>query len=366
MVILLADLAPELYVEIEELIRKGEYEDFTQFIKVACENQVNLKNFSESSISSKTRINHLVSRKEKSICHSEANVQTRKKKNYPKGVCDWKNLQDKGEKYIIFSEEEYDKANLAFKMPDFDSLPLSICKIDEYIKNWPWGQANRYLPMKMVVRAVANFANNRNWPHFDILRNKLAIPSMVFGILLRQSDEDKSRKRGESLSTALPHNDRENSSLRFINSFLGSYTKSGNFYPGGTFFYGFTAFSEGNLIGLTESGKEFCKLVNPILDGSIDDAESTLSEDECKWLYNYALSLPGESHAFDLIQKVLGNEELNPTDFALRVAGELGISPEDGSFKIKFNGVVSRMIELAIIARIWKGTRASYKVFNKY
>jgi len=152
----------------------------------------------------------------------------------------------------------------------------------------------------------------------------------------------------------------EKSQERFLGSFLCTITPSGRFYAGGAFYYGLVAKVDSDKIGLTKSGIIFTGIANPVLDGNPEQADSTLSSEERDWLRVHVQSLPGESHAFKTLLDALGDEELSPKDFAAKAAAIIGEDQESGSFSIKFNGVVSRMIELGLIRREWEGTRARY------
>jgi hypothetical protein len=230
----------------------------------------------------------------------------------------------------------------------------------EYVAVWPWGQANRLFPLKILVRALANSAGPGTWPTIGEILDQVREPAAVIGSALAALDEKAGRKRGELLSTALPQVGSPKSQDRFLGSFLCTVTPGGKFYPGGAFYYGLLSKMDGDRIGLTQSGLAFAGIANPILDGSLQAADSTLSSEERDWLRVHVQSLPGESHAFKTLLEALGNEEVSPKDFAAKVAAKIGEDPESGSFTIKFHGVTSRMIELGMIKRTWEGTRARY------
>lgn len=361
MVRVLANIPAKTYDRIIELVKNGDYRDVSQFIEAACENQLAMSDgdydlveapgnpAAERGPSSETRrVPEVVGKR---LAKPRKRVTKKSRAAEPPKVS-----RRKGD---APSPEAVEAALSLFAMPD-SVLPPLLSPMEEYIYQWPWGQTNRYLPMKLVVRAIASLAVSGSWPNAAELLERLKQPAAAIGSALEAADARAGRKREAALATALPRLAVDKSQRRFVSSFLCALSPTGIFYPGGTFFYGFTALLNGG-VGLTESGLAFCRLHNPVLDESPERSRSTLSEEEKEWLRAYVLEIPGESTAIRTVLGALGQDQLSPKDFAERVGAVVGDDPSSGGFKIKFNGVVSRMIELGFINREWEGTRARYE-----
>ena len=352
MVRVISDIPSKLYGKILEIIEAGHYDGLTQFILAACDNQVAMHSKAIESIEQS-----LASASEPcEIPEPSPKSKSRKSSKESKS----KKTSSKKKPEITLDPSSIQSALHFFKMPS--SQPSSLLEpMKEYIDEWPWGQTNRYLPLKMVVRAIVNLYSDGSWPNLWDVMESLKEPSAIIGSMLTDSDRKLKRIREDALATALPRVDSEKSQERFVKSFLSAITPTGLFYPGGAFFYGFTRWNEDRSVGLTTNGMVFCRLINPILDGSDFAGSNTLSPEEIEFLSSHALELPGESHAFSTIKKALDNRmNLSPTEFSESVASLLGEDPESGGFRMKFSGVLSRMIELRLICRKWQGTRAFY------
>jgi len=361
MVRVLSDIPPKIYEKIIQLIKAGEYDDIAQFITAACENQLTL---AEEPPSSNPLVGALHgnpgSRLQPTATGTKSAGAAAPRTRKPRET----HARERSSPGAVepLSGAELLQALTLFRLPGDTSIPPSVQPMHEYTSVWPWGQANRYLPIKMVVRALANLADADGWPLIDRAIGSLPGPSRILGTALAIADAEAGRKRGTLLSTALPKSDseKESSSHRFLGSFLCGVSPTGIFYPGGVFYYGLAGRIGSDRIGLTESGIAFCSLPNPVLDGGPKTATSTLSQEEILWLREYASKLQGEGQAFRSVLEALGDDELSPGDLAARVARLTGDDPKSGSFSIKLNGLVSRLIELGLIKREWKGTRARY------
>lgn len=364
MVRMIANIPPNLYKRIKELIDAGEYEDFEQFIESACLNQVVLSKNSDT----KKEQNLVKTEEVSDIKHDLKAYQTtfipcikdQKVSKKPERKTRSGKSKKTPPESIQIKDYDIQRALDIFRKPVSNDLPEFLPQMEEYTKEWPWGQTNRYLPLKMVVRAVANVSQNSKWPRLNEISNALLEPSSVLGSALLQADRSAGRKREQSLATALPRLEKEDSAKRFVNTFMGSITPTGIFYPGGAFYYGFISRIENDIIGLTKSGVEFSQLENLILDGDPNSANETLSDAERSWLHKYAMSLPGEGGAFKIAIDALGKDKVSPDEFGKRVAEMLNLT-DDGGFRIRFNGVVSRIIEIKLLKRSWQGTKAFYE-----
>ena len=363
MVKIVSDIPPSIYERIVDLVKSREYGSVSQFVAAACENQLALNDSRDEVVPTYRTPNASSTHENCQRVAAPSMARTARMRAASRRQGTKSDPRSKAE--VDVSPETLAAALRVFRLPVLNSLPESPEPMGEYITVWPWGQANRLFPMKIVVRALANLAEPDVWPRIDEVFDNVREPAAVIGTALAALDEKAGRKRGELLSTALPQVNSPKSQDRFLGSFLCTVTPGGKFYAGGAFCYGLTGAVEGDRIGLTESGLAFARIANPILDGNLEGIESTLSTEERDWLRVHVQSLPGEAHAFKTLLEALGNDELSPKDFAARVASLISEDHESGSFTIKFHGVVSRMIELGLIKRAWEGTRARYGRISK-
>lgn len=363
MVKIIANIPPATYKRIIEQVEDGEYSDVSQFIIAACENQLTLAFDEDGSLGIKATTLPVVEAIPMTVeTEKDKSAQKKVKWQGKKRTKSSQSTKTHREK-IELSPDEIRSALEFFKLSSRENLPELLPPMEEYTKEWPWGQANRYLPMKMVVRAIANAAQTGEWPLIADITESLKQPSAILGSALEGLDRKAGRKREKQLATALPkiNSDKgEKSQKRFVSSFLCSISPTGIFYAGGSFYYGLVATDIKERIGLTSSGVEFSIINNPILDHKPEQANTTLSLQEITWLRDYVKHLHGEGTAFKVLQQVLEGNQLAPKELSMQVAKMIGEDPMDGSFSIRLNGVVSRMVEIGLINREWEGTRASY------
>lgn len=365
MVKIIANIPPATYKRIIEQVEDGEYSDVSQFIIAACENQLTLAFDEDGGLGIKATTLPVLGT-------IPMTVETEKKKSTEKKVKRQDKKRTKSSQYtkthrekIELSPDEIRSALEFFKLSSTENLPELLPPMEEYTKEWPWGQANRYLPMKMVVRAIANAAQTGEWPLIADITESLKQPSAILGSVLEGLDRKAGRKREKQLTTALPKLNSEKgekSQQRFVNTFLCNLSPTGIFYPGGSFFYGLTGLLNDERIGLTVEGIAFCNIPNPVLCGVLDQAETAINTEEIAWLRKHVETLPGEYKAFSTVIDTIDKQELTPDEFVNRMAINIGKDPKSGSFRIQFNGVIGRMIELNYIERKWKGTRAFYQM----
>ena len=250
MVKVLANIPSSTYQKIIQLVNNGEYSDVSQFVIAACENQLALGTEEQGNPVS-------ASHNPASVQQRTAAPTKRRRKTAKAGFSDSFTAGSSAGK-IGPAPEAVREAVAFFRMPN-SALPQVLEPMPEHTSKWPWGQANRYLPMKLVVRALANLAGTGEWPWILDALDQIKQPAAVIGSALKAADKRFVRKREEKLATALPQLGSEKSEERFASSFLCSVSPTGLFYPGGTFYYGFTAKTDDNRIGLTESGVEFAR-----------------------------------------------------------------------------------------------------------
>ena len=254
------DVDGDLYKKIEGLVKDGKYDDLYDFIKIALNNQIQEEQ-SESSIESV--------RSPKSI-HSEIKENTQE-------------IQRRLHEILTGIETEKNEIILTY-----GSLI--------------WTFYTRFFPVKIIVRALQNLitTSNRIWFSLDELRDNSFEYAERISDQLKAYENDNELGRNEKLSTGLPLPMSEArhlkgvkkkrkldkiaaSELRFKEQFVGRFIKKDLDFKGACFELGLVRAKindDGCFLTLSDLGREFAILENPILDE--DRFGSNFSNEEVK------------------------------------------------------------------------------------
>lgn len=222
-----------------------------------------------------------------------------------------------------------------------------------------WGQYNRIFPVKLALRVLANSLKGKG-PLIPLEPFQEVAASLAkrIGLELRDIDREKSRGRGEKLSTGLPVGENAfKSELRFKNQFIGYLDKKGHLmgFPGRLRFISITN-DRDPMIGLTKPGLAFAKLTNPILDED-RTSDSALSDEETQFYLTHVFTRDiKEIKAMLLVLKSI-EEGYNRPDKLTEIVSSLNdrwTKPQANTIR---SGLVGRMGELGLISRKRLGTR---------
>lgn len=132
--------------------------------------------------------------------------------------------------------------------------------------------ASRLLPMKAVLRGIAEMAAGQSSPMLDLeaLRSSLGAEAIGWRAALEAVDDQRRISRGERLATGFPSfaRDGERSVRRFMDTYLGTLYSDGR-AAGAPAYLGFVDMEmdeHGGRVGLTPSGLRFAQLPNGVLD----------------------------------------------------------------------------------------------------
>jgi len=283
------DVDGDLYGKIEELVKNGKYQDIYQFIKIAITNQIQEEQSGSTSYSQPT---------------------------VP---------------FSIKFEQMKDQA-MQKVLRTLSDIPLEESQLPPPIQDLIWSFYNRFFPVKIVVRTLATLVGPQNtWIELNKIQEESYALAQVISSKLKQIEEQSGFARNEKLSTGLPTPLSElegargfqrpkieskilASKIRFIEQFVGKLTKKEPSYE----FKG--ACFDMNLIGvkiegkncyvtLTENGKEFALMENPILDE--DKYNDSFSSEEVSFIFNKILPrFKLENIIVKRILSELGNNEL--------------------------------------------------------
>ena len=284
------DINGDLYRKIEELVKEGKYNDLYDFVKIALNNQIQEEK-SESLIVS----NSLA----KSI-HSEIKENTQE-------------IQRRLNEILAGIETEKNEIILTY-----GSLI--------------WTFYTRFFPVKIIVRALQNLitTSNQIWFSLDELRDKSFEYAERISSELKTYEYENELGRNEKISTGLPLPKSEAinlkgtkrkkkldkiaaSELRFKEQFVGRFIKRDLDFKGACFELGLVRAKindDGCFLTLSDLGREFAILENPILDE--DKFNSNFSNDEVKLITKQIIAkFDFENKAVKRILKELENKKMS-------------------------------------------------------
>jgi hypothetical protein len=305
-----------------------------------------------------------------------------------------KPLPDSGEDYG--SEQEVSSHMLGAsggvlshsgKIPDLfllggkasSSLPTIHQSTDVWIKGqhvplerWIFGQYNKLLPAKVSCRALANLSyGQKSGIPLQEAAEQISKEAAVLGQVLARLDKQRGAVRSEAFSTAFPSSaerNAEKSRSRYANQFVAAISKQGQ-VSGLLIDLKLVNYKERrpHRLLLTEAGKHFALLRNPVLDNDEPGNTSKFSLGEIQFLLNHISSaVPVEDFAYRSILAAIkeGADSPNEIDRALQkyVSPEKRRALSKSFLSSQRSGAISRMEDLGLVIRVREGVRVSYSV----
>jgi hypothetical protein len=236
-----------------------------------------------------------------------------------------------------------------------------------YPGRWIFGQMNRFLPVKVTCRALANLLKESPAGiEFEPARELILEAAVKFSSFLAASDERSGAKGDEKFSLGFPTKEKgnEKSKLRFANQFVGTIDPQGQMFGMPTSLSFVNPQKNGSKfhITLTEPGLQFALLPNPLIDRK-ETQSGKYSHEETQLLLEHILKhVPEEACAYKLLLSAIRDGFNTPhalDDFLLsRRGNQPEMSP--AYLSTQRSGVISRMVDLGLIYRAKDGTRVSY------
>jgi Arc/MetJ-type ribon-helix-helix transcriptional regulator len=315
-----ADINPDDYDRIKELVAEGRYSDLEQFVRVAVDNQLGLEKDFDGAIDVENSVN-------------------------------W-----------------------SYEVPE--RIPLGEPYGLERDTKLLFAQYYRFLPLKLVLTKLADITSENNGPvRLENFRDYLKAEIRPVRDAIVEWEERNDVKKYDKKSTSFPKRDVKNpeySMKRFLNHYAG-YIEKGDKTPhsmGNTLgFVSMKPTDSGNcLVQLTSSGKDFLEIENPLL--SEGPEADTLSDKERKFLVEHIRSNLGTEYDFmQFIIDVLKDEDAESytksidqfSDYLSDVQ-DFGNSASENKVRSHTAGAISRMVELNILKR--GGKRGVYEIDN--
>lgn len=230
---------------------------------------------------------------------------------------------------------------------------------------WIWGQVNRVLPIKFVLRVLANAGRDSELT-LEEAQKLVGFAGREYGLYLRELDDRAERGRVARLSVGFPTAESQKDAIsRFQTHYLGKRRGDGR-VAGAPFTLGLVGTVGDNGVGLTEAGALFARLENPILD-SDTNGHPTLTEDEAtSYLEHCRHQVPGETKAFTIILAGLVHDDAHSTD-ALNalIAETVGQNWTKTMVSTQRSGTMGRMIELGLVDRQREGRRVKFTATDR-
>jgi hypothetical protein len=351
--------------QMDQLIRAGEYRDYSELISLAVGNQFLLHNSGAETLTLPTDgsqpmvAEHHVSmppRETISAFHS-GSVNGRP--------------QDVGALPEIFRLVDDHRDPTSFAALPNDAFAIGM---EVPVDRWIFGQHNKLLPVKVNLRALANLLRDDSPSgglQLDRAATEIASAAVILGDLLRNLDSRNEKHRDEALGIAFPGSDPSNSDksrLRYASQFVGAMSRAG--------------LMTGMLVDLklvnhdkhksprillTESGWRFAQLSNPILDGSDRESGSKFSAEEMEFMLSHiAVAVPVEYFAFKATLSSITSGSDTPEALDAALKKYLPVRKEkpftDAFLTTQRAGVISRMADLGLVSRNRSGSNVKYLV----
>lgn len=320
-------IPPALEEKVRSLISKGEFRDVNHFITVALENQIN----------------------------AEENLAT------------W--ITESPKQIRSIPEEPQSNAHFG---PSLVSKTYKTCPeppIERLNNRLLWGQYYRFLPTKFSLRILANLSTDK-FPTLASFKDHAVTSAETFGKQLKRLDRTIGNKAGEKISTSFPETNQK-SRRRFTEQYIGYVRPTDQKYSGMLLTLRFADVLDNSgieEIGITPTGREFCNLQNPIIDGQ-PQSKGIFSLDEIDFLIHHISNkLPDEARHMIKVLDLLRDEgkSREVLNSALRLFYEKYQDSSrpwtKGVVNLMRAGVMSRMFELELISKKRNGLKVTYEL----
>lgn len=324
---------------IDGLVRKGCYENIEQFLEVAIRNQIIYEAHAAETGLAAFQGEHREAIQEK---HSTLDAIRVKSKKWRAAKLDTRPTWRHVETPIT-------------PFPDVAPATRPL-----------WGQLYRFLPLKLVVRLVAQ-AESKQALQMKAVSHEVVAEAMDLADQLRQMEATKT---GIAYATGFPNSkhDARKSADRFISQYVGRVRSDGRL-DGFLSAMGFASLKQVKKerhIGLTAAGIRFASLPNSVLDDGA--VPPLLSKEEVSFLVQYiAQQMPGERDQLREIIKLISEGTNTPRelDNALGDFYKIRYSDEkwtDAKVSVTRAGAISRLAEMQLVRVTRDGRRVAYRL----
>lgn len=322
------NLDPPTYERIKTLVAEGEYESVEQFMRVGADNQLAMEAETDESAGG-TRERAQQTLNSQQVSDSEASSY------------DWG--------YTI-------PENVPTRDPhpaDRDTLLL-------------FSQYYRFLPLKFVIlELAAETAANGGPVALDTFRDHIADAVIPIRDAVVEWEDAEDVSKQDSFSTGFPNRDASDPNRtmrRYLHHYVGRYKPEKGEPSGFGHDLGFVSIhadaSNTSRIALTETGRKFAELTNPILSTGPSTDKTPLSTEEREFLVAHIRANLGVEYDFmEYVYTTLEHHEGTYTDalnrFHVFLEGTEHFSddPSENQVRSHTAGTISRMVAVGALER---------------
>ena len=358
---------PRLKEQVDELVERGLYPDFSSFCTIAIQNQLLVEESDSKGGSGAPLTKKLETAKDHKVAGPSTSPEDQAAR--PKPIEPRNGEPTKGS---LSLPEELRQSGPS-KDPPF-ALPGAGADVFEPgqlvpVDRWLFGQYNRLLPAKVSIRALASVASREGKESLvlESVAARIAEIASEFGDYLRLLDRKFAAHRDDALSTAFPEksSDGQKGRVRYQNQFVGHTVKGEQ---------------GGLLVGLklatiqviknkphilpTRTGWQFALLENPLLDSLPVEAEQKLTQVERAFLLEHIRGhVPVEAFAYAVILSLIEKGVCSPEAMNTALAQFLSpgrLSTETKEFvNTQRSGALGRMTDLGLVSHERDGRHVS-------
>ncbi len=229
------------------------------------------------------------------------------------------------------------------------------------------GHINRLLPLKIGCRILWSMCKpDGTGPTPGEFRSMVAAQSQSLRTFLKGMDENQGRPRGDRLHSSFPTKG-DAAINRFLNQYIIKRTGSNPKQTSGALSdFGLIGITKSGNIQLTESGRKFALLPNPIIDEDNNQQTSLSADEQVLLLSQIRGSMDREwkfmRHILDGIH--VGSN--TPTSLLSRIMRRYGPGTKanwsESVMPHMRSGVLGRMQALGLIKRTYTENRVEYRV----
>lgn len=231
-------------------------------------------------------------------------------------------------------------------------------------RDWVWGQVNRVLPIKFISRALSRVADEDP----SALEDPHAVMAPLardYALKLREVAESLGTRRDDRLDVGFPSGDDAEAALdRFLSQFFFTMREDGS-VSGAMPLLGLIGPYGSTGVGLTDTGLEFARLPNPLLDSG-DPAAGRLSVEEQGFYATEVLKrCPGEAAAFRSLLSALADGFQRNAEIEERLRQGVGSEWSDTLLSTQRSGAMGRMLDLDLVKRKRMGVKVRFQLTSR-
>jgi|AntRauMinimDraft_4_1070384.scaffolds.fasta_scaffold00532_5 hypothetical protein len=327
---IVVNLDPATYERIKSLVAGGEYESVEQFLRVGADNQLAIEADAD-----------------------EAPVTTAEDASQQETLDSQSTAASTGDGY----EWEY---TVPDTVPTHDPHPAdrdSLLLFSQYY---------RYLPLKFVIlELAAETATVGGSVDLESFRDHIAEAVIPIRDALVEWEEAEDVSKQDRFSTGFPNRDAsdpDRTMRRYLHHYVGRYKPEKGEPSGFGHDLGFVSIhadaTNTSRIALTDAGRAFAELTNPVLSAGPSADTAALGTDECEFLVAYLrANLDLEYEFMEYVYSTLEHHEGTYTGAMdrfrsfLQGTEQFSDDPSDNQIRSHTAGTISRMVTVGALER---------------